>query len=60
MDTMADTIRGLLGNDNLGSRRAPSTIADSKASVDKVDSEALVTEPTPPSTIDHEGAMDFD
>lgn len=66
METMSDRIRGVLGDgfsgasESLGTQRAPSTIADSKASVDKVDSDALVTEPTPPSTIDHDGAMDFD
>ena len=68
LETMSGRIRGVLGDEALPSLPAtlggqgppPSTIADSKGSVDKMDSEPLVTEPTPPSTIDHEGAMDFD
>ena len=64
---MSGRIRGVLGDEalpelppTLGRQGPPSTIADSKGSVDKMDSEPLVTEPTPPSTIDHEGAMEFD
>lgn len=67
METMSGRIRDILGDEappslpDLPGQGPPSTIADSKDTVDvKMDPESLVTEPTPPSTIDHEGAMDFD
>lgn len=38
----------------------PAAAQNKTDSADKMDTEPLVTEPTPPSTIDHEGAMDFE
>jgi hypothetical protein len=67
MEAMSGKIREALGEEaapslpsTFGGQGPPSTIADSKGTVDKMDPEPPVTEPTPPSTIDHEGAMDFD
>ena len=67
MEAMSGKIRETLGEEAettlpsaFGGQGPPSTIADSKGTVDKMDPEPPVTEPTPPSTIDHEGAMDFD
>lgn len=67
LETMSGRIRAALGDEaplalpeTLRGQVPPSSTANSKGSVDKMDSEPLVTEPTPPSTIDHEGVMDFD
>lgn len=38
----------------------PTLFTKSENTEDKMETDQLVTEPTPPSTIDHDGAMDFD
>jgi hypothetical protein len=68
METMSSSIRQLLGEKAcspahvaLLNREAASSFEDSKSSTIKMDVEQLVTEPTPPSTIDHvDAAMDYD
>jgi hypothetical protein len=69
METMSGKIRSILGDGSsktsdqtMQAEGLPpvSVVADSKCSSDKMDTEPLVTEPTPPSTIDHDGAMDYD
>lgn len=65
VDSMGGRIRELLRKDSEAQAkpdtREPSTTAQEKTnSAEKMDMEPLVTEPTPPSTIDHEGAMDFE
>jgi hypothetical protein len=68
METMSSSIRQLLGEKacspahvTLMNQEAGSSFEDSKSSTIKMDTEQLVTEPTPPSTIDHvDAAMDYD
>lgn len=61
MDAVSANIRSILSDqEQLATDRDHSTGSSSK-DADAMDTDPLVTEPTPPSTIDHaEGAMDFD
>lgn len=65
VESMGGRIRELLGKNSETepepSNEDPSATTQEKTdSADKMETEPLVTEPTPPSTIDHEGAMDFE
>ena len=75
MDAMSSRIRQVLGDDDVAATPAPPTIkAEAEASspfagaeslhglvAHKADVVPVVTEPTPPSTVDHaDGSMDLD
>jgi hypothetical protein len=66
METMSASIRNILGDQNQpktepGLLPRASSLPSDVTDVDKMDTDPLVTEPTPPSTIDHaESTMDFD
>lgn len=61
MDVMSSNIRNILGEQHKPTPERGAFIKEDGNDTDKMDVEPLVTEPTPPSTIDHaESAMDFD
>lgn len=62
MDVVSASIRTILGTSHSqpAADAALAPKAESK-DLDAMDADHLITEPTPPSTIDHaEGAMDYD
>lgn len=65
VDIMGGRIRELLKaksepSSEHGAEEPAPTTQEKTDPADKMDTEPLVTEPTPPSTIGHEGAMDFE